>query len=340
MLKRRNIGKCLMLGFYVSILLCSFASADDSKLNNSKSDEISDSIKEFESDSSFIAYRGNVPETIDQEWENLIADCWLNLTLMGPSYSEFDRSMSGVAASDILIIELNPAYKEEMNDSRIDEIYQKIEDYCERQEGISETPVVFIWAQEEDFSLPDYGSETFEEAKKLFSGFIASRGTIPEIHTEEEKREWVDLLAEYSRSSSRLKELNPYLTSFGGPVNSFGADIHGYLIVGFEEAAQEKVNESMIDEIYQVIDEHFEQKGISDVPVVFTFIRITDDLAPADESNVKINKNEPILTKDENLTVINNETTQKTNEAINKTPGFTSILSILGLLLLLINKRL
>lgn len=340
MLKRRNIGKWLMLVFYVSILLCSFASADDSKLNNSKSDEISDSIRELENDPSFIAYRGNVPETIDQEWENSIADCWLNLTLMEPSYSEFDRSMSGVAASDILIIELNPAYKEEMNDSRIAEIYQKIEDYCEQQEGISEVPVVFIWAQEGDFSLPDYGSETFEEAKKLFSGFIAYRGTIPEIHTEEEKREWVDLLADYSRSSSRPKELDPYFTSFGGPVNSFGADIHGYLIVGFEESAQEKVNESVIDEIYQVIDEHFEQKGISNVPVVFTFICITDDLAPADESNVEISKNETILTKDGNLTVNDKETTQKTNETINQTPGFTSIISILGLLLLLINKRL
>lgn len=33
---------------------------------------------------------------------------------------------------------------EEVGDSRIDEIHQKIDSYCKPQEGIRETPVVFI----------------------------------------------------------------------------------------------------------------------------------------------------------------------------------------------------
>lgn len=145
------------------------------------------------------------------------------------------------------------------------------------------------------------------------------------------------------------------MTTFGGPVNSFGADIHGYLIVGFEESTPEKVNESVIDEIYQVIDEHFKQKGISDVPVVFTFIRITDDLAPANESDVDdeivtikgkdgnyidVSKNETYINKDGNLTIKDNKTKQKTNETTNQTSGFTSIMAILGILLLSVINRL
>ncbi|MDR7667303.1 hypothetical protein RG963_16290 [Methanosarcina sp. Z-7115] len=331
MLKRREIGKWLILIFFICFLSSGSASADDSKFNNSEYNEISNSsIKEFANDSSFIAYRGTLPETIDQEWENSIADCWLNLTRIGPSYSEFDSSITSVAASNVIIIELGSAYKEEVDDSKIDEIYQKIDNYCEQQEGISEIPVVFMWAQDEgDLPLPDYGPQIFKQVKNE-SGFIATRGTMPEIHQEEEKREWIDLLTNCSRSRSRPAGINPYLTAFGGPVNSFGADIHGYLIVGFEPSTPEKVNESVIDKIYQVIDEHFEQKGISNVPVVFIFVQITDDLAPADGSDANENN-------DNNLS--DNKEEIAGNEKINQMPGFTSIMVILGLLLFLIVKR-
>jgi hypothetical protein len=61
---------------------------------------------------------------------------------MGSSYSEFDSSIKSIASNnEILIIEIRSAYKEEVNNSRIDAIYQKIEDYCEQQEGISAVPV-------------------------------------------------------------------------------------------------------------------------------------------------------------------------------------------------------
>ena len=66
--------------FYLLFYHPGSASADDSELNDSECNEISDlSIKEFANDSLFIAYRGTLPETIDQEWKNSIAGCWLNL---------------------------------------------------------------------------------------------------------------------------------------------------------------------------------------------------------------------------------------------------------------------
>ncbi|RXA18265.1 hypothetical protein EQO05_11125 [Methanosarcina sp. MSH10X1] len=332
--KRMNIYTWLMLIFCVSLFLCGSAGADDSKLNDSGSDEISDSIKEFVNDPSFIAYRGNLPEIVDQEWENSIADCWLNLTLMGPSYSEFDSSIKSVASNNkVIIVELGSAYKGKIDDSRIDRVYQKIEDFCEEQEGISDIPVVFMWAQDEkNLPLPDYGPESFERAKNE-TGFITTRGTMPVITDADEKVEWTDLLVKCSQPLSRPNSntgISPYFTEFGGPVNSFGTNIYGYLIVGFEESTPEKVNESVIDEIYQVIDEHFEQEGISDVPVVFIFVQITDDLAPADE---------PDVNEADDINVSNNEEGIAGNKTTNQMPGFTSIMVILGILSLLVFKR-
>jgi hypothetical protein len=327
-----KIGKIKVLFLFISLLLPYSANADNSKLNDSDYKEISDSsIKEFTSDSLFIAYRGTLPETIDQKWENSIVNCWLNLTKIGPSYSEFDSSIKSVASNNkVIIIDLDPAYKEEINDSRIDEIYQKIDDYCEQQEDISEIPVVFMWTKdEENLPLPDYGPESFERAKNE-TGFITTRGKMPEIHHEEEKWKWINSLTEHSRSSSLPTELNPYLALFGGPVNMFGADINGYLIVGFNSSTPEKVNESVIDEIYQVIDKQFETKGISNVPVVFAFVNITDDLAPTDGPDA--NKSNDTSLSDNKEKIAGNKTT-------NKTPGFTSLMVVLGLLSLLIIKR-
>ncbi|HEY3360617.1 MAG TPA: hypothetical protein VGK06_01995 [Methanosarcina sp.] len=336
MLKRKNVCKWLMLITFVSLFLHGSASADDSELNDSEYNEISDSsMQEFANDSSFIAYRGTLPETIDQKWENSIVNCWLNLTRIGPSYSEFDSSIKSIGSNNkIIIIKLESAYKGKVNDSRINEIYQKIDDYCERQEGISEIPVVFMWAHdEENLPLPDYGPQIFEEVKKE-SGFIATRGKMPVITDANEKVEWTDLLVKYSQPLSRPNSavgIYPYFVKFGGPVNSFGADIHGYLIVSFEPSAPEKVNESIIDKIYQVIDDHFEQEGISDVPVVFAFVQITDDLASADESDV--NESNDINLSNSKEKIVGNETT-------NQTPGFTSTMAILELLSLLVFKRL
>jgi len=337
MLKRRNIGKWLILIISVFILLCGFASADDNESKDSESDEIFDSIKEFENDPSFIAYRGTIPETVNLEWKKSIVDCWLTLNQIGPSYSEFDKSIKSVAAGNVIIIELGSAYKGEVDNSRIDEMYQKIEVYCEEQEGISDILVIFMWAQdEEDLPLPDYGPQIFEEAKKN-PLCVATRGTMPVITDASEKVEWTDSLVQCSRSLSNPSNANTgiqtYFASSGGPVNSFGTNINGYLKVGLEGYSSEKVNESIIDEIYQVIDEQCEQEGISDVPVVFEFvgyITVEDDILPEDEI--------PNVSESDDSSLSGNKEKITGNGTTNQTPGFTSIMLILCLLFL-VNTR-
>ena len=115
---------------------------------------------------------------------------------------------------------------------------------------------------------------------------------------------------------------------------SFGTYIDGYLLVQFEGYSSEKVNESLIDEIYQVIDEQCEQEGINDVPVVFMFGGYErEDLAvePADDG--------PDADKADDANLSDDEEEIEDNETTNQTPGFTSIMVILGLLILVKIKR-
>jgi len=353
MLKRRNIGKWLILILFICFLSSSFASADDNESNGFESNDIPDSIKEFANDPSFIAYRGTLPETIDQEWENSISDCWLDLSRMGPSYSEFDSSLKSVASNNkAIIIELGSTYKEEVDNSRIDEIYQKIDDYCERQEGISEIPVVFMWAHdEENLPLPDYGPQIFEEVKNE-PDFIATRGTMPVITNSSEKVEWEEKAGKCI--DSFRDELQSYMLENGGPLVGFGYDYRGYIFVEFDKMSPTSVNDSMIDEIYLIIETHCEQEGVSEVPVVFEWgeVPIVDEavgepdvdeemvtLTDKDGNYIDVDKENTSIDKGGNATILDNKTRQKNNENSNQAPGFTSMMVILGFLLLFITKR-
>jgi hypothetical protein len=236
---------------------------------------------------------------------------------MGPSYSEFDNSVKSVASNnEIIIFELGSAYKEEINDSRIDEMYQKIDYYCEKQEDISEIPVVFMWAQdEEDLPLPDYGSQIFEEVKNE-PGFISTRGTMPVITDASEKVEWEETAGDCIHSFR--SDLRPYMKSSGGPLTGYGYNYRGYIFVGFDPKSIESMNESLIDEIYLIIEDNSEEEGVSEVPVVFEWIE-----EPIEEEGLAESTGE-------NEEGADGETTAY------QTPGFTSIIGISGFLLLLI----
>ncbi|WP_052402682.1 hypothetical protein [Methanococcoides methylutens] len=196
----------------------------------------------------------------------------------------------------------------------------------------------------EDMPLPDYGPEIFEEAKSDPS-FIAAYGTMPVIKEKSEKIRWTDLLGH-----TKDRELDPFFAEFGGAVIGYGVSINGYLSVDMDIENPEKVNESVIDEIYQTIDRHFEQEaGINEVPVIFEWgervildegvaaapspgnedIKVVDD----DGNVITYTKDEAYFDEDGNLVIIDNETTQEEPGTNKQTPGFTSIMLIIGLLL-------
>jgi hypothetical protein len=117
-------------------------------------------------------------------------------------------------------------------------------------------------------------------------------------------------------------ELQPYMISSGGPLTGYGYD-RGYIFVAFDPKSLEDVNNSIIDEIYLIIEDHCEQEGVNEIPVVFEWKEAPiNNLAPADGPDANESNNANLSDKGK---IVGNEKT-------NKTPGFTSIMLILGLL--------
>lgn len=286
MINKSKLGTILILVLFFSFLAPNSANA---------------SIEEFKNDSLFITTKGNIPEDISQEWITSIDDSWLHLTKNKP-YSQIDILVVSFGRTDnYLMVDLDSTYQEEIDDNRIDSIYQKIEDYCRHNSGVSEIPIIFMWT-ETDYasSFPDLGSSTFDKAKST-DGFLEARGIVPDITESGKKREWYELLY----ANAPVSKIEPYMVHNGGHVNSFGCSWDGYLEVGFDKP----VSESVIDEIYGTIDTHYELIDISNIPVVF----IVEGEIIAEEG-------------------------YDSCEA-NQIPGFSALLLFLGLLLLVKIKR-
>ena len=113
--------------------------------------------------------------------------------------------------------------------------------------------------------MPDYGPQVFEIAKQN-PWFIDAKGTMPVITDEGEKREWLDRLGKCLGNS---RDMHQYSKGLGGPMISYGIYIDGYAIVELDRDSPDKVNQSLIDEMYLIIDASCKQEGINDVPVVF-----------------------------------------------------------------------
>jgi hypothetical protein len=173
----------------------------------------------------------------------------------------------------------------------------------------------------ENFSLPDYGPETFEKAANL-SGFVVAKGTMPVITDESEKTEWLDLLVQCIRANDKI--INYYGAS-GGPVLSFGTNIYGYLSVELDSASLEKVNDSVIDEIYQTIDEAAEEEGVSDIPVVFMW---------GERAQAEVHEDEDYIDNNEYIESIDNKNSHDENDIAQTTSGFTSAMLVLCILIL------
>jgi hypothetical protein len=311
MIQKHTISSILII-----LLLACFLSPVSAGAEN-------DSVfKEQKNSPDFIATRGIFPEAPHNSEpgdysSNPLYKCWSNMTETGQLFGEFENYVIGLpySCSGFIIVELESDQKEMITEATLDDIYQILDDYCEN-EGISDVPVVFMWShREESISLPDYGPHIFEEAKKE-PAFIAALGTMPVITDEGEKREWTDLLVKGSQNSVKIDHY-----FLDGPVIGFGTSINGYLFVEFDYSTPDKVNETLIDEIYQAIDTQCELVGISDVPVVFLFADITvvDELPDEEVNQLEI----------AGLSGKENEDDKTTKN----TPGFTSALLIVALLL-------
>ncbi|WP_340820518.1 hypothetical protein [Methanolobus sp. WCC4] len=258
---RSSIKKIVIL----ALIIITLASTIGNAVENNSGDALrtNSCFEGYEND--IFACRGKLPDVMDKEWNNSIRNCWLNLTRMGTS--EFDSSFRGIGSRDrMLNVYLSSDYQDEIDEERLDKIYQKIESYCEEQEGIIEVPVVFMW-QEDELHFPEYGPETFKRIQNE-PWLVTTRGIVPVIEGTSEKIVWTDKLTKVTHNA---KEVDKYFSESGGPIFGFGTSINGYITVDFNVYEPEKINNSLIDEIYLIIDEKAEEEGISDVPVVFAW---------------------------------------------------------------------
>lgn len=113
--------------------------------------------------------------------------------------------------------------------------------------------------------LPDFSPDIYNELEQN-DIFIAGIGKVPTIKDQNMKRNWLNNL--HKTKDNVRSQMGSY-TQPNGPVVSYGYNYQGYLSVQFLEGTE--VNESLINEIYDLFDKHSKSMGIEDVPVVFEF---------------------------------------------------------------------
>ena len=144
-------------------------------------------------------------------------------------------------------------------------------------------------------------------------------GTVPTFADEDERLQWSESVWE----ARYIDKLQPYM---GGLVIFCGfVENSAYIEVGINRNTLGKVNNSVTEEIYQIIDEHYEENGVNDIPVVFTWSEpFVLSVATLDETPKWMEDNITNLSTEERV-----DATKR-----NETPGFTSIMLVLCLLIL------
>jgi hypothetical protein len=141
------------------------------------------------------------------------------------------------------------------------------------------------------------------------SSIIDTIGVLPKIETEKECWQWF-FQDSYRISQDSGAKLESYIQS--GKIVSMGVSPNGYFEVRINEEADID-RESVINEIYQILNDEGKKNGVNEVPVVFRLITPTDEDAPDSLQEEVIE-----------------ESMELESEAL-KTPGFCFITAIVAL---------
>jgi len=98
--------------------------------------------------------------------------------------------------------------------------------------------------------------------------YLATYGKLPEFKSEEGRQNWLAKLDEIGDRIRTKGKLSPYFFP-NGSVIAYGHNYQGYFVVSFEKGSE--VDESLMDEIYRIIDKEARELVIQEVPVAFRF---------------------------------------------------------------------
>lgn len=155
---------------------------------------------------------------------------------------------------------------------------------------------------------------------------VAAYGKIPLLKDQNEIIIWADKLSAIAGSTQN--KINPYMER--GQVIVYGGELTR-LEVGINETLPSKEKNTIIKEIYQIIDEEARRQNITDVPVIFdegVFINeVATEDTEAEETNLSLSeeeKTQELNNSKNNNSESDNVSSSSENESSkkNSTPGF------------------
>ncbi|WP_292389478.1 HEAT repeat domain-containing protein [Methanosarcina sp. UBA5] len=154
---------------------------------------------------------------------------------------------------------------------------------------------------------------------------IATYGKEREFYIEDQRRLWFDQLNKICDLAKDSME--PYMYSKGGPVISYGWRIENRIGVGILEGSE--VNNSTLDNIYNVFDRAGKEIGVNDVPVIFSYTEfpVDEEILPKLAEDIE-KIEEPVEAEETNKT----EGSRENVRMPVSTPGLR-IIFVLGVLI-------
>jgi len=191
---------------------------------------------------------------------------------------------------------------------------------------------IYYWFGESTENLSESDIHTIQEVMKEkpttpVQKIVAAYGKIPLLKDQNEIIIWADKLSAIAGSTQ--DKINPYMER--GQVIVYGGELTR-LQVGVNETLPSKEKDTIIKEIYQIIDEEARKQNITDVPVFFdegVFIDevATEDLGVVDETNLSSSEEKNAVelnNSNNNNSESDNGNSSSGNESSknNSTPGF------------------
>lgn len=153
---------------------------------------------------------------------------------------------------------------------------------------------------------------------------IITYGKEREFYIEDQTREW------YKKLDTICKIARNYMEPYSypeGPVISYGWGIENRVGVGILEGSE--VNNSTLDNIYDVFDQAGKESGVADVPVVFRYEEFTvDEILPVAVEDIEKTE-EPAGVEETNKTEGSTEDARKPVS----TPSLGTIFTLSGVLI-------
>lgn len=167
------------------------------------------------------------------------------------------------------------------------------------------------------------GLKSIEAQKK--NTLIATYGREREFYIEDQRREWYDQL--HTICTLARNNMEPY-TYPEGSVISYGWSIENRIGVGILESSE--VNNSTLDNIYDVFDQAGKKIGLADVPVIFSYVDfpVDEEILPKLAQDIEKTE-EPAGTEDTNKTEGSTEDARKPVS----TPSIGTIFTLSGVLI-------